>query len=394
MKDGWEVRPLGEVATVVNGGTPKSAVGEYWNGGVPWITPKDMGGLSSPMVSETPRTISEAGLANCSARLVPPASIIMSTRAPIGYLAINERPMAFNQGCLGIVPLPVLDTHYARYFLEGSRQALHDLGTGATFPELSASALKAFPIPLPPLEEQRRIVAVLDEAFEGLARARANIEANLADAEEVFERRLDATFDTLAQGAPARALGDLGEVQTGSTPATRRPELYGGALAFVKPGDFRVDGTLDYGGASLSDAGRAMARVVAPGSVAMVCIGATIGKVGYTEREVATNQQINTLTPSEADAEFLHYQMRTKMFQAAVRSQAGQATLPIINKSKWSSLRVHVPEDIESQRNIAAELRELRSTLAEYQRGADYQLADLDALRQSLLARAFRGELT
>ena len=170
---GWPIKTLGQVATVANGGTPKSKVAEYWGGSVQWLTPKDMGRMDWREIEKTPRTITESGLSKSSARLIPASSVILSTRAPIGHLAINTVPMAFNQGCRGLVPKEGLDHVFLYYFLYANRRILQELGTGTTFKELSASNLKLVPIMLPPLEEQRRIVAVLDEAFEGLDRARA-----------------------------------------------------------------------------------------------------------------------------------------------------------------------------------------------------------------------------
>ena len=209
MKAGWEVRPLGEVCTVVNGGTPKSNVPAYWGGDVNWLTPKDMGQMQGEYIAETPRRITQDGLTNSSARTVPPHSVIMSTRAPIGHLAINDAPMAFNQGCRGMVPGKHLHARYLFHFLSANTEQLNDLGTGTTFKELSSSALKTFPIPLPPLEEQQRIVAVLDEAFEGLTRARAHAEANLQNARELFESFLADLF--LKEHWPKRTLNEISD---------------------------------------------------------------------------------------------------------------------------------------------------------------------------------------
>lgn len=186
--------PLSEVCRIVNGGTPKSGVADYWEGDVAWLTPAEMGKRKSPFIGHTARTITRSGLKNSSARQVPVGAVIMSTRAPIGHLAIPEVPMAFNQGCRGLVPDERLDTKYLYYFLFFSREALNELGTGATFKELASSALGKFPIPLPSLDEQRRIVAILDDAFAAIATATANTEKNVANARELFERYLAEIF--------------------------------------------------------------------------------------------------------------------------------------------------------------------------------------------------------
>jgi type I restriction enzyme S subunit len=126
----------------------------------------------------------------------------------------------------------------------------------------------------------------------------------------------------------------------------------------------------------------------------MVCIGATIGKCGYCDQDVTTNQQVNALTPSDGSFNrFLYYQMLTHSFQRSVIRASGQATLPIINKSKWSALQLWLPPFPAEQQSIAKKLDVLSS---ETQRLADLytqKVAALDELKKSLLQRAFAGEL-
>lgn len=141
MKAGWKEEKIGEVTTIISGGTPKSGVSEYWHGEVLWITPKDMGKLNGIYVSDTSRKITENGLAKSSAKLIPSNSVILSTRAPIGHLAINAEPMATNQGCRGLVPRSNVDTKFLFYFLNMSVPYLNEIGTGTTFKELSKTAL-------------------------------------------------------------------------------------------------------------------------------------------------------------------------------------------------------------------------------------------------------------
>jgi type I restriction enzyme S subunit len=138
--------------------------------------------------------------------------------------------------------------------------------------------LKELKIIYPPLPEQRRIVALLDEAFAGLATAKTNVERNLQSARAIFESHLQAVFRQRGEGWAEKKLEEIGRTQTGSTPKTSDNSNYGDFIAFVKPGDFKVDGTLDYGKDGLSKTGAHGARIVPAESVLMVCIGATIGK--------------------------------------------------------------------------------------------------------------------
>ncbi|OQW97197.1 MAG: hypothetical protein BWK77_02410 [Verrucomicrobia bacterium A1] len=191
-----------------------------------------------------------------------------------------------------------------------------------------------------------------------------------------------------------KKLEEIGETQTGSTPKTSGQSNYGDFISFVKPGDFNTDGTLDYGKDGLSESGAEGARKVPAGSVLMVCIGATIGKCGYCDQDVTTHQQVNALTPSDGSSNrFVYYQMRTETFQRKVIHASGQATLPIINKSKWSALSVWLPPKVAEQKKIAAKFDTLTEATQRLARLYERKLSALKALKKSLLHDAFRGAL-
>jgi type I restriction enzyme, S subunit len=192
--DGWQRNPLGVVCEVINGGTPKTGVPGNWGGNHLWITPAEMGNRINPYVDDTNRKITDSGLRNSSAQMLPPHSVILSSRAPIGHLVINTKPMATNQGCKGLVPGSHLYHKFLYYYLSGIVELLNSLGTGATFKELSSGKLKDVTIPIPPLPEQRRIVGILDEAFAGIATAKANAEKNLKNARALFDSHLQSVF--------------------------------------------------------------------------------------------------------------------------------------------------------------------------------------------------------
>ena len=271
---------------------------------------------------------------------------------------------------------------------------LTEFVSGLTVPKLNQGSLREIPVPVPPLAEQQRIVGLLDEAFEGLATAKANAEKNLQNARALFESHLQSVFTQRGPGWVEKKLEEIGKTQTGSTPKTSDQSNYGDFISFVKPGDFNTDGTLDYDKDGLSESGAEGARKVPAGSVLMVCIGATIGKCGYCDQDVTTNQQVNALTPSDGSSNrFIYYQMLTETFQRKVIHASGQATLPIINKSKWSALSVWLPPKPAEQRKIAAKFDALTEETQRLARLYERKLAALEALKKSLLHQAFTGEL-
>ena len=156
--------PLGEVCTIVGGGTPRRGNAAFFGGSIPWATPTDVTALEGPLIDQTRETITEAGLRESSARLVPSGTVLMTSRATIGYTAIAAVPMATNQGFANLVCGDQLLPEYLAFWLRGQRSRLIQLAGGTTFKELPKSTLKKVRIPLPPLDEQRRIVNILNRA--------------------------------------------------------------------------------------------------------------------------------------------------------------------------------------------------------------------------------------
>ena len=148
---------------IKNGTTPASGEADYWDGEVLWATPEDLGKLTSDRISHTKRQVTEKAVAECNLSMLPAGSVIISTRAPIGHMAINEMPMAFNQGCRGIIPGDQVDGPFLYYLLKSRAPALNAIANGTTFVELSRDELAAVPVEFPPLDTQRRIARFLDE---------------------------------------------------------------------------------------------------------------------------------------------------------------------------------------------------------------------------------------
>lgn len=158
----WEVLPLKCLFKIVGGSTPKSDQETFWNGDIIWVTPSDLSKRLSLYIGDSQRKITLEGLASCGTSLVPKNSIILSTRAPIGSLAIAETDLCTNQGCKSLVPSVKTETKLFGYLLSISSGELNVRGKGTTFLELSGDELGAFKVPVPPNQEQQTIAAFLD----------------------------------------------------------------------------------------------------------------------------------------------------------------------------------------------------------------------------------------
>ena len=153
----WTFVRLKHIGTVVGGGTPKTNISSYWDGEIPWLTPADLSGYTEMYISSGERKITEDGLNSSSTRLMPKGTVLYSSRAPIGYIALSNNPIATNQGFKSVVPYNFLMSEYLYYCLKARTSDIEQRATGTTFKEISGSAMAETIIPLPPINEQKAI---------------------------------------------------------------------------------------------------------------------------------------------------------------------------------------------------------------------------------------------
>lgn len=166
--ESWTRTVVGDVCQVVGGATPNTGVSEYWGEDIPWITPDDLSGYSQKYISSGRRSLTRNGYASCSASMLPAGSVLFSSRAPIGYVAIAAGPVCTNQGFKSLIPSDVLLSDYLYWYMKWATPRLQERGTGTTFREVSKRVVATFPIAFPLIEEQRRIVATIEGHFSQL----------------------------------------------------------------------------------------------------------------------------------------------------------------------------------------------------------------------------------
>lgn len=156
----WEVKKIKEIGDVSSGGTPDTSKVRYWNGDINWCTPTDITALKNKFLGNTKTKITEEGLKNSSAKILPPFSIIVCTRATIGKAAINTVPMSTNQGFKNIIPKNI-DIDFLYYKILSEEKGLIKIANGSTFLEVSKTDFDNFHIAVPPLPEQQKIASIL-----------------------------------------------------------------------------------------------------------------------------------------------------------------------------------------------------------------------------------------
>ena len=397
MKQGWEIKTLGEISQIINGGTPDTTVQKFWDGDNLWITPKDMGKLDGIYVNDTFRKITDEGIKNSSAKILPINSIILSSRAPIGHLAINKRPISTNQGCKGLVPKNGVDTLYLYYFLSKSVELLNSLGTGATFKELSGSKLGTVEIPIPPLPEQQRIVVILEEAFAAIAKAKVNAEQNFKNAKELFESYLQQLFEKKGESWEERTLKEVCAKITDGTHQT--PKYYDDGVIFLSSKNV-TSGKINWDNIKYIDEIQhiQMHKRVAPrvGDILLAKNGTT-GVAAMVDRDVifdiyvslAHIRVLNKVTP-----EFMLYFINSPVAKKQFNKRLKGSGVPNLHLEEIREVVISFPKSTDEQKTIVKKLDALSAETKKLE--AIYQaiINNLEELKKSILQKAFSGELT
>ena len=176
----WTECAIGDIGTVVGGGTPSTKNEKYYNGNISWITPKDLSSFHKRYIYHGERAISEMGYKNSSTQMLPAGSVLFSSRAPIGYIAIAGKNLCTNQGFKSIVPdSKICDSLFLYYLLSYYKYDIEAIASGTTFMEVSGTAMKNFRIRIPNLEVQKRIARILsslDDKIELNAQINHNLE--------------------------------------------------------------------------------------------------------------------------------------------------------------------------------------------------------------------------
>ena len=177
----WDIVAIRRIFQILNGSTPSSGVEDFWNGEIHWATPDDLGKLEGDTLIETERCITEKGFQSCGSSLAPIGSLVLSTRAPIGHLAIAGSELCTNQGCRSLVFRDADSNKYFYYLLLTGRPELESFGQGSTFKELSNSALAGIFLCRPSVNDQRAIASFLD-------RETARIDSVISKTEQSIEK--------------------------------------------------------------------------------------------------------------------------------------------------------------------------------------------------------------
>lgn len=298
----WKTQKFSDIAdSIQGGGTPSTKEVSYWNGDIAWLTPAEITNHDGIYISDTQRHITNEGIANSSAKIFEPNTVLMTSRATIGTAVLNQVPMATNQGFINIKPKEEeVKPEFLYFWINANRRFLESQGTGSTFREISKGTFKNLEITYPNLKTQKNITIVLSNLVRKVTalKRKRDIYLQLKQSliKELFDRINDSECDLMK-------LGDIAKINTGTTPSTSKSEYYtNGTIPFIKTGE--INNNLIYTGGTLitENAVKESSLKTYPINtvfMAMYGQGNTRGRVSLLKIEATTSQNTAAIVPNK-----------------------------------------------------------------------------------------------
>ena len=382
MRKGWEYKKLGEVCEVVTGTTPKTNIPEYWGKGHYWVTPAELSDATI-FIDKTERQITDEALSKTKLRLLPVGTVLLSSRAPIGKVAIANAEMYCNQGFKNCICSEAIYNKYLFYFLRVKKDYLNSLGRGATFKEISKSIVESIKIPLPPKSTQLAIVSELDKINELIRLKKEQLK----------------DFDNLAQSLFYEMFGDPVENEKGWE-VKKLKEIVSDncsiSYGIVQPGDGVENGVpvvrpVDMTKTFVSRKGLknttkeisdSYKRTILKGNEILMCVRGTTGLISMATPELQGCNVTRGIAPIECgptcDKWFIFYQILNPAIQHHIAEYTRGIALKQINMKDVRDIPLCLPP-LPLQRLFAQRIEQIEREKSEVQKS----IQDLETLLAS-----------
>ncbi|AUS95475.1 restriction endonuclease subunit S [Clostridium thermosuccinogenes] len=408
----WGVKPLKRVFKIINGGTPSSSEESYWNGEIVWVTPNDLSKLTEACIVDSERKITQDGLHNCSARIVPKGSIVISTRAPIGYVAIAGVPLCTNQGCKSLVAINKVNPKYFYYWMHSISFYLNVLGQGTTFIELSNSSLSMVELLTPSINEQKAIANFLDQKTAG-------IDGLIADKEKLIEllqeKRQAIITEAVTKGLNQNVkMKDSGIEWIGEIPEHWRLSkikyeslINNKTLSESTDDDYEIEyidissvtsigGINDVQSLNFKDAPSRARRILSKGDTIVSTVRTYLKAIAFienTQSNLICSTGFAVLTPlSKVVPKYLFYLMRSEKYVNEIVRRSVGVSYPAVNASDIGDLECALP-DRDEQMYIVEYLDNFTMQINQLVNDIQLQIQKLKEYRQSLISEAVTGKI-
>lgn len=339
---------LKDISKIVSGATPLTKKAEFYNGDISWITPKDLSGYNHKYIYSGSRMITKEGYNSCATTLLPKGSVLFSSRAPIGYVAIAGKELCTNQGFKSFIcNEKIISNQYLYYYLKYNTKIFEKLGNGSTFKEISLTTLSNYEIEIPSVEEQNKIIkelVLLDEKYENNCSLLSQLEDFIELTYIKYFERNDFTYINTH-------LSNLIDIITGGTPSTQNETYWkNGIYNWYTPTDITSCKTIVSNKSekkiSILGLANSGAKLIPANSILMTS-RATIGQSIINNFEATTNQGILGLIPKDENISILHLFFWIKRNVNLISSISNGSTFKELYKKDFEKLSININYDLE-----------------------------------------------
>lgn len=418
LPEGWIDTYIGEIAEIVAGGTPKSGVAENFvpaGTGIAWLTPADLSGYKDKTISYGARDLSEIGYKSSSAKLMPQGSLLFSSRAPIGYVVIAENNISTNQGFKNFLFTEHVISDYAYYYLRSIRHIAEGMGTGTTFKEISGYTAKSLPFRIAPLAEQKIIADKLDTLLAQVDSTKTRLEKIAQILKDFRQAVLTAAVKgklttkwreeeniPSASWCTLKASDVCLKIQSGSTP-TGQPFDQNGTIPFLKVYNIvnqKID--FDYRQQYITDEvhrTKSKRSIAFPNDILMNIVGPPLGKIAILSTQYPEWNLNQAITLFRVNSEILvskylyYFLCEGELVRSVMHDTKGIVGQINISLTQCREAQITCPS-LKEQAEIVRRIEQLFAYADDIEKQTQNALERVSNLTQSILAKAFRGELT
>ncbi|EPM4086257.1 restriction endonuclease subunit S [Campylobacter coli] len=405
LPQGWEVKKLGEIGEIVTGSTPSKSNLDFYGKDYPFFKPSDF--EQGYFLENAGDNLSKLGFDK--ARQLPPKTILVVCIGSLGKVALTRVIGSCNQQINAIIPHKNIIAEYIYYYCISSKfqSILFSKAPQTTLAILNKTEFSKLEIIYPKdIKEQERIVGILDESFAKIDESIKILEQDLLNLDELMQSALQKAFNPLKdnakenyklpQGWEWKNLGEIANTSSGGTPSRNKKEYWeNGNIKWLKSGELN-DGYIDFIEENITEEAikNSSAKIFQKGTLLIAMYGATAGKLGILNLDSTTNQAICAFLHKDKNIKFLEKFLFYFLFflrDKIIKDSFGGAQ-PNINQTYIKNLQIPLPP-IKEQEQITSHLDELSSHVKNLKQNYQAQIKDLQELKNSLLDKAFKGNL-
>ena len=393
----WKEVTLGEIGTIVGGATPSTKNTSFYDGNIPWLTPKDLSVNGNKYIFRGERNITEAGFKSCSCKMLPKGSVLFSSRAPIGYVAIAANDMCTNQGFKSVIPNEETDSEFLYYLLKYNKDNIASQGSGTTFAEVSGKTMKDIEVVVPKEKEDQRRIASILSSLDRKIELNNKINADLEEmAQTIFKnwfvdfepfkdgKFVDNELGMIPEGWKVGRLGDI--TKNKSAKVKERNDVK--VLSPVTTGELVL--SEEYFTKQVFSSSIAKYKIVNKGDFAYNPARVNIGSLGRNEFEFdgCVSPVYVVFSVLEGYENYFDLFRKTDFFKDSVASLAIGGVRQSLSYDDLSSIEVIIPSE-----NAVEEFNNLYNQMKKTIKANKLENSRLSLLRDTLLPRLMSGEL-